>query len=77
MFRSRYAERSLETDDDDELDLATRFYPRFADQPVGFERYLRRLIAGDLPDNERLEIFRPYKRRVKTITKGDPREFMG
>jgi hypothetical protein len=41
------------------------------------ERYLRNLVALDIHDDERDDETIPFERRTKSITKGDPREFMG
>lgn len=46
-------------------------------KPIEYDRLLRTVLAADYPDNRIYENLRPYKRRVKIITKGDPREFIG
>jgi hypothetical protein len=73
---SRYIDRSFETDrDDNGLDLA---YGVRANRPIDLQQFLRHLILLDADDDDYIDDeLMASKRRTKSITKGDPREFMG
>jgi len=76
-FSSRYIERSFDNDRDEELYLPNDHFLTRGLRQSFFDRYLRHLIAADFPDDDKTDVSIPFERRIKAITKGDPREFMG
>ncbi|CAF0960522.1 unnamed protein product [Adineta ricciae] len=70
IIHSRFIERSLDNDQDDEFYYPSNYYLNRAYRSHALERYLRSMLADD-------DDAIPFERRGKSITKGDPREFMG
>ncbi|UJR38072.1 hypothetical protein I4U23_030753 [Adineta vaga] len=75
MINSRYIDRSFDNDqEDDDFYFPSSYYLNRASRSYALERYLRNMIAHD---NEKEDDAASFERRGKSITKGDPREFMG
>lgn len=76
-FSSRYIERSSDNEQDDEYYFPYQYYLNRNYRPNNLERYIRNLIALDTSEDANNQESTQFERRVKAITKGDPREFMG
>ncbi|CAF0999339.1 unnamed protein product [Adineta steineri] len=77
LINSRYIDRSYDNEHDDELYFPSNYHLERVYRSRALDRYIRNMLANNNNDDEKSNESAAFERRGKSITKGDPREFMG